>query len=60
MDKFLGELPRHITPEGRVVHVSAGKAIMNTKEDYRRIYRDWPQGWGQGLDLAVLASVLEK
>lgn len=60
VDKFLTELPKHITPEGRVLHVSAGTAIMNTKEDYRRISRDWPQGWGQGLALAVLASVLGK
>ncbi len=60
VDKFLGELPRHITPEGRVLHVSAGTAIMNTKEDYRRISRDWPQGWGQGLALAVLAARWER
>lgn len=60
VDTFLAELPKHITPEGRVLHVSAGTAIMNTKEDYRKISRDWPQGWGQGLALAVLASALEK
>lgn len=59
VDRFLAALPQQIAPDGRVLHVSAGTAIMNTPEDYRRISRDWPQGWGQGLALAVLASVLE-
>lgn len=60
VNKFLAELPRHITPEGRVLHVSAGTAIMNTREDYRKISRSWPQGWGQGLALTVLAAAIKQ
>ncbi len=54
-----GILP-HITPDGRVLNVSGGTAVMNDLNGYRNISRDWVQGWGQGLALAFLAAVLEQ
>ncbi|MBQ8162332.1 MAG: glycoside hydrolase family 88 protein [Clostridia bacterium] len=50
---------QNITEEGRVLNVSGGTAVMKDREGYRNISRDWTQGWGQGLALAFLASVLE-
>lgn len=52
---ILGE----ISEDGRVLHVSGGTAVMKDREGYRRISRDWIQGWGQGLGLAFLSEVLE-
>lgn len=49
---------RHITQDGRVLHVSGGTAVMNDLEGYRKISRDWIQGWGQGLALAFLTAAL--
>lgn len=48
----------NISPEGRVLNVSGGTAVMRDREGYRNISRDWIQGWGQGLALAFLAGVL--
>ena len=48
------------TPEGRVLNVSGGTAVMKDREGYRNISRAWTQGWGQGLALAFLAAVLEQ
>ena len=50
----------NITPEGRVLNVSGGTAVMKDREGYRNISRAWTQGWGQGLALAFLAAVLEQ
>ena len=50
---------KNISPEGRVLNVSAGTAVMRNREGYRAISRKWTQGWGQGLALAFLAAVLE-
>ena len=49
----------NISPEGRVLNVSGGTAVMKDREGYRNISRAWTQGWGQGLALAFLAAVLE-
>lgn len=49
----------NITPEGRVLNVSGGTAVMNDIDGYRNISRDWTQGWGQGLALAFLAGVYD-
>lgn len=49
----------NITPEGRVLNVSGGTAVMKDRDGYRNISRAWVQGWGQGLALAFLAAVLE-
>jgi len=49
---------KNIAPDGKVMNVSGGTAIMRDREGYRSISRDWIQGWGQGLALAFLATVL--
>ncbi|MBQ9612266.1 MAG: glycoside hydrolase family 88 protein [Lachnospiraceae bacterium] len=49
----------NISPDGRVLNVSGGTAVMENIEGYRGISRDWIQGWGQGLVLAFLALLLE-
>lgn len=49
----------NISPDGRVLNVSGGTAVMRDREGYRGISRDWVQGWGQGLALAFLSGVLE-
>ena len=49
----------NISPDGRVLNVSAGTAVMKDAEGYRGISRDWIQGWGQGLMLAFLSALLE-
>lgn len=48
---------KNITPEGKVLNVSGGTAVMKDREGYRNISRAWIQGWGQGLALAFLAGV---
>lgn len=50
---------RHITEDGRVLNVSGGTAVMNDLDGYRKISRDWVQGWGQGLALAFLTVALD-
>lgn len=50
---------KNISPDGRVLNVSGGTAVMKDREGYRGISRDWIQGWGQGLALALLAGLLE-
>ena len=45
-------------PDGRVLNVSGGTAVMKDADGYRGISRDWIQGWGQGLALAFFAGVL--
>ncbi|MCL2189704.1 MAG: glycoside hydrolase family 88 protein [Defluviitaleaceae bacterium] len=49
---------KNIAPDGRVLNVSGGTAVMKEREDYRNISRDWIQGWGQGLALTFLAAVV--
>ena len=54
----LSGILENITPDGRVKNVSGGTAIMKDREGYRNISRDWIQGWGQGLALTFLATIL--
>lgn len=44
--------------DGKVRNVSGGTAVMKDIDGYRGISRRWIQGWGQGLVLAFLSSVL--
>lgn len=46
----------NINDNGKVMNVSAGTAVMRNKEGYCQISRQWIQGWGQGLALALLAE----
>lgn len=55
LDGVLG----NIAPDGKVMNVSGGTAVMRDKDGYRNIPKVWAQGWGQGLALAQLAAVLE-
>ncbi len=48
----------NISPDGRVLNVSGGTAVMNDRDGYRNISKDWIQGWGQGLALAFFDRVL--
>ena len=48
----------NVSPDGRVLNVSGGTAVMKDADGYRSISRDWIQGWGQGLALAFFAGVL--
>ncbi len=48
-----------ITPDGRLLNVSGGTAIMRDRGGYRNISRKWMQGWGQGLGLVFLTAVLK-
>lgn len=59
IQKALEGILTNITDDGRVLNVSAGTAVMKDKEGYCKISKDWIQGWGQGLALAFLTSILE-
>ena len=50
---------RNISPDGRVLNVSGGTAVMRDRDGYMNIPKVWTQGWGQGLALAQLAAVLD-
>jgi len=50
----------NISADGRLLNVSGGTAVMRDLEGYRNISRKWTQGWGQGLGLAYLISILER
>ena len=60
IEKALQGIMENITPDGRVLNVSGGTAVMRDLEGYRNIPKSWIQGWGQGLALAVLAASLKK
>ena len=56
--KSLKGILDNISPDGRVLNVSGGTAVMKDRDGYRDISRDWTQGWGQGLALAFLSELL--
>lgn len=49
----------NIDEDGSVRNVSAGTAVMHSAEDYKLVPRKRVQGWGQGLTLAFLATLLK-
>jgi len=53
-----GGIMANIDNVGSVHNVSAGTAVMASREDYRRVPRKRVQGWGQGLTLAFLSALL--
>lgn len=60
VQKALDGLLANIAGNGRVLNVSGGTAVMNDISGYLGIDRKWAQGWGQGLALAFLTSVIEE
>jgi len=60
VQKALGGVLSNIAPNGRVLNVSGGTAVMNDIAGYLGIDRKWAQGWGQGLALSFLTAVLEE
>ncbi|MCL6557315.1 MAG: glycoside hydrolase family 88 protein [Firmicutes bacterium] len=58
VQRALEGIRRNIAEDGTVKNVSAGTAVMPDLEAYRRVPRKRIQGWGQGLVLAFLASIL--
>ena len=59
INKSIEGILQNVSPEGRVLNVSGGTAVMKDRDGYRNIPRRWTQGWGQGLALAFFAKVLE-
>lgn len=59
ISKALRGVLGNISPDGRVLNVSGGTAVMKDRNGYRNISRNWIQGWGQGLALAFLTGVLD-
>jgi unsaturated rhamnogalacturonyl hydrolase len=58
--KALDGIIKNISEDGRVLNVSGGTAVMKDREGYRRIPKNWIQGWGQGLALAFFADLLQQ
>ena len=50
----------NIDEKGGVRNVSAGTAVLASRDDYRRVPRKRLQGWGQGLALAFLSALAER
>lgn len=59
INKAVEGILQNVSPEGRVLNVSGGTAVMKDRDGYRNISRRWTQGWGQGLALAFFAAILE-
>lgn len=59
VQKALKGICNNISEDGRVLNVSGGTAVMRDREGYMNVPKKWMQGWGQGLALAFLCSLLE-
>ena len=57
--KALDGILANISEDGTVRNVSAGTAVMYNVEGYKNVPKKRIQGWGQGLALAFLSSLLE-
>lgn len=58
LEKAFAGIWENISADGRLENVSGGTAVMRDLEGYHNISRKWIQGWGQGLALSFLVSVL--
>lgn len=58
--KALEGVLANIGADGSVWNVSAGTAVMATKEDYNLVPHKRIMGWGQGLTLAFLCAVADR
>lgn len=59
VQKAIGGILSQIKLDGTVKNVSAGTAVMLSAKDYKRVPIKRIQGWGQGLTLDFLATLLE-
>ena len=59
INKAIEGIIANISPDGRLLNVSGGTAVMKDRDGYRNISKDWIQGWGQGLVLAFFALLLD-
>jgi unsaturated rhamnogalacturonyl hydrolase len=59
LPKALDGICRNIAEDGTVKNVSAGTAVMIDIDGYKMVPVKRVQGWGQGLTLAFLSSVLK-
>lgn len=59
VEKAVKGILANIAEDGRVMNVSAGTAVMDDIHGYRNVPKKRIQGWGQGLTLAFMASLLE-
>ncbi|MEI7025155.1 glycoside hydrolase family 88/105 protein [Paenibacillus sp. y28] len=59
VQKALHGILDKIAPDGTVTQVSAGTAVMRDADGYKGVPHKRIQGWGQGLALAFLSSVLQ-
>lgn len=60
VQKALKGILDNISEDGTVRNVSAGTAVMLCAEDYKKVPKKRIQGWGQGLTLAFLCSLLKQ
>ncbi|AEJ61616.1 glycosyl hydrolase family 88 [Spirochaeta thermophila DSM 6578] len=58
--RALNGIVDNIGPDGSVRNVSAGTAVMRDVEAYKQIPKKRVQGWGQGLALVFLSSLLQQ
>lgn len=59
VQKALTGILNNISEDGKVLNVSGGTAVMRDREGYMNVPKKWMQGWGQGLTLAFLCTLLE-
>jgi unsaturated rhamnogalacturonyl hydrolase len=59
IQKALTGIIGNIAEDGSVKNVSAGTAVMNDVDGYKKVPNKRVQGWGQGLTLTFLASILK-
>jgi unsaturated rhamnogalacturonyl hydrolase len=59
VQKALNGVLDNISEDGSVRNVSAGTAVMLNANDYKKVPIKRVQGWGQGLTLVFLCSLLE-
>lgn len=58
INKTLSGLKKNISTDGKVLNVSGGTAVMRDRVGYITISKEWIQGWGQGLALALYTGIL--
>jgi unsaturated rhamnogalacturonyl hydrolase len=60
IQKAITGILNQIKEDGSVMNVSAGTAVMNDTQGYKDVPAKRVQGWGQGLALVFLSSLLKR